>query len=109
MTDFRCDDDASVRKWLTMACFDWDEGVIVYQDGDLYSKRRKGKVIDRTHPILDHKFNSGYGSPECPCFIAKDRRATYFPSQYDGSTELVVVLNDIMAYTKTSTPYPGGS
>ena len=65
------------------------------------------------HPILDKEFYSGYGSAEMPRFVAEDSDFIYFPSQYDGSTEIVFVYKDLDAYTTKNvvpkeTPYPGG-
>lgn len=107
--------DATIRGWLTEVGFDWERGRIIWQK----PKSKKwpaydpvaAEEIDRWATILDLVFDDGFGSPECPRFIAKDARAMYFPSQYDGSTSCVVVLLNLDAYLdpKVPSPYPGGS
>ncbi len=108
---------ATLREWLTNAGFDWDTGTIIYQeigDDENYpgwaSELKCGSKIPNTAPILDHKFSCGFGGPMCPRILAKDRKAVYFPSKYDGSTELVKVVTDVRHYLKegNDTPYPGG-
>lgn len=82
----------------------------------------KNHVISvEDHPILDEEYSIGYGAPECPSFIARDwnddgtPRRCYFPVQYDGSTYIDYIEEDLEKYlTKNedgyynSIPYPGG-
>lgn len=107
----------TIREWLTEAGFDWDNGVIVHQPTTGYSPGwssgddiGSGFIISRDAPILDHCFDGGYGSPQCPRFFARDSDAIYFPVQYDGATWLERIEIDPEAYTGTdkATPYPGG-
>lgn len=104
----------AVRKWLDAAGFDWSSGRIILQDHAKWDGAKRAKFareLTRDAPELDAEFYDGFGSPEAPCFIAQDYRATYFPSQYDGSTTCVVVLADLDMYLNVNnpTPYPGSS
>ena len=120
----------TIRKWLDEVNFDWDSGVVIIQDliepeesinapgwagpGDLYP----GKIITQDNKTLNKSFSARYGAPECPRFIAKDKRCIYFPEQYDGSTDICFVYHDITEYLEVTntdepkpirlTPYPGG-
>lgn len=107
----------TLRKWLNEAGFDWSSGRIVYHYGKdqavCYSEDYDVDArieIGWAHPILDKGFYSGYGVVECPAIIAKDNKALYFPSRYDGTTSLVKVMLDIDHYLQdgSRTPYPGG-
>lgn len=107
----------TLRKWLNEAGFDWSSGRIVYhygkdqavcyyEDCDVEARIE----LDWAHSVLDREFYSGYGVVECPAIIAQDNKALYFPSRYDGTTELVKVMLDIDHYLQdgSHTPYPGG-
>lgn len=106
----------TIRAWLTKAGFNFKEGIIVYHpvsedhcpgyDDYLID----GRYISMDHKILDTEFSDDYGGPECPRFIAKDRFALYFPSQYDGATSIEKVYLDLNKYVGNNkpTPYPGG-
>ena len=109
---------ATIREWLNAAGFDWDRGVLIYQaikmgesdyPGWASDDQLKTPIyIDKTHAILDAKFSSGYGGPECPRFFARDSTAIYFPGQYDGATWCEKVVIDPEAYIQgLETPYPG--
>lgn len=110
--------EQTLRKWLDAAGFDWANGrIVLHADEDgkpctgSYSHPQTVGFIDRDHPVLDQAFDSGYGSPECPSIVARDGRAMYFPSQYDGSTSLERVETNLDYYLDPNhqTPYPGGS
>jgi hypothetical protein len=113
----------TLRKMLNHAQFNWAQGEILVQfivdkeweptpvpgwsrfdpvQGDYTS------FIEYDNPILDAEFDSGFGSPDCPRFVAKDKEKIYFPVQYDGSTWLEWIWLDIDKYTIEDTPYPGG-
>lgn len=107
---------ATIRQWLTDAGFKWNSGRIILQEvgEDEYcpgwgnpESAREATPSDRK---LDYEFESGFGAPRCPRFIAEDDEFIYFPSQYDGATSLVVVFRDISKYLNPDnpTPYPGG-
>lgn len=128
-------DTASIREWLDDAGFDWNAGRIVYHETSSAEDRenemepspgwadRVGPGVlayhpigerapgQPSHPILDHRFHTGFGGPMCPRFIAQDPDALYFPSQYDGATRLVKVYRHLIRYVghdAEPTPYPGG-
>lgn len=106
---------ATLRQLLTQAEFDFESGSIYYSESkeDDYSPGwgdgMPAVKIDLSHPILDKDFYTGYGSPQCPRFIAYDKESVYFPCQYDGSSwvESVYLKPDQYLGGKT-TPYPGG-
>ena len=106
----------TIRKWLDEENFDWIEGKIVLHKikgnypGWCQHSTLSREVIDNQHPILDLEFSTLYGGPECPCIFARDSKAVYFPSQYDGSTCLEKVYIDHTNYLMddSATPYPGG-
>ena len=109
---------STIREWLNEVEFDWEHGKIVFQDSHGYSPGwSSGRELDapiyisNQHPILDKEFDSGYGSPQCPRFIAKDGKFLYFPDQYDGATSIVRVAHNLSYYVrgKNATPYPGGA
>ena len=105
---------ATLRVWLDSVCFDWSTGKILVQSdqGDWYrcSDDWTPRYVDGTDPILDKKFDCGYGSPQAPCFVAEDSERLYFPSQYDGATNIEYINKDISTYLSEHcrTPYPGG-
>jgi len=111
---------STIREWLTDEEFDWESGTIVWQNsGELeedrfsvgWSDRLEATIISHDHPILDYEFDSGYGAPECPRFVAKDKEKVYFPWQYDGATGIDFVWLDMDKYLdfqNNPTPYPGG-
>ena len=86
----------TIREWLSQSGFDWKGGTIIYQEVEGgypgWSNPINALIIDKrnTHPILDQHFKDGYGSPDCPRFVAKDKNHMYFPGQYDGSTFIVL-------------------
>jgi hypothetical protein len=105
---------ANLRKWLDDEGFDWGTGRILWQKvasgAPGWSSPVGAKIIDFTDKILDHEFDDGFGSPECPRIIAEDFGAIYFPSQYDGATRLEKIYKDIslyLDYKNNETPYPG--
>ena len=110
---------ATLREFLDESGFDWEAGRIIYQPvkgdscppgwGDL-DKEAGARVLSRNSAILDQPFDDGIGSPQCPCYVAEDARAIYFPSQYDGATNPEWVLKDLDVYLRceVATPYPGG-
>ena len=104
---------ATIREWLSESNFDWKDGTIIYQEtGDNYpgwGRVTSASIIENDHPILDENFDDGFGGPDCPRFVAKDKNHTYFPGQYDGSTFIVVVSANMDDYLNgLETPYPGG-
>ncbi|HUV67098.1 MAG TPA: hypothetical protein VMW24_24635 [Sedimentisphaerales bacterium] len=110
---------ATIREWLLEAGFAFKEGRIIWQpvSAEAYSPGwcgtngiMDGQEVGWDHDILDHEFDSGFGAPECPRFIAEDDTTMYFPRQYDGATKLVCVRKDIAYYLNHEhpTPYPGG-
>ena len=111
---------ATLREWLKENEFDFVNGKIAYQkiSGDCSDSPGWGSVdkdnpisvIQNNDPILDLEFDSGFGGPECPRFIAQDANGIYFPAQYDGSTWIEVVhnLDWYLKNPEVETPYPGG-
>lgn len=116
---------ATLRKWFDDAGVDWGSLVLVIhtmeprsfcpgwgtpQEAFRFDFTKPGALDVHPHPVLDHEFNSGYGAPEAPMFIAQDKDCMYFPQQYDGATALVYVFRDIEVYmdVENDTPYPGG-
>jgi hypothetical protein len=104
---------ATIRKWLADAGFDFDAGTIVYQK-TAYS-RAPGwddpeEAMVMSPSILDLEFDDSFGAPYCPRFFARCGDFVYFPSQYDGSTDLCKVNVEPSFYLDTAnpTPYPGG-
>lgn len=95
---------ASLKKWLDEAGFDWDDGILI-----LAVSEGKNRLASPDDGLVLGEFCSGYGVPECPSFVAFDRKAIYFPEQYDGSTSLVAVYRDSKRYLDgEKLPYPGG-
>jgi|SRR3972149_311509 len=112
---------ATIRQWLNEAGFDYTRGEIVFHHVEEDATPGWGNAIaaslwtlqDQAPEAvkeLDREFDTGYGGPQCPQFIADDGVKLYFPDQYDGSTSLVTVYKNIARYLdiKTPTPYPGG-
>ena len=113
----------TIREWLNDEKFDWSTGTLLVQrvkEND-YGMASPGwasredlmpvEKITLSDTILDIEFDSGYGSPQCPRFFARDAEAVYFPSQYDGSTNIEKVFIDPGYYlnlVEAMTPYPGG-
>ena len=62
------------------------------------------------HELLDVEYCNGFGSPDCPRFIAYDRDCIYFPVQYDGATWVEEIQRSPLMYIngRHETPYPGG-
>ena len=102
---------ATVKEFLDSCGFDWDTGVVFIQpteDGSPGWSSPSGPMHRATQDDLTSGFDSGYRGPECPRYIAEDKEAIYFPSQYDGSTCGEKVLKDIRRYgPECPTPYPG--
>lgn len=115
----------TIRELLDDKDFDWENGVIIYQHTDDDDPKMANIIgaericnMDsfspdastfKNHPILDVKFDVGYGSPKCPRFVAKDSKKIYFPAEYDGATWCESVFIDIMEYLNwgnTPTPFP---
>jgi hypothetical protein len=111
---------STLREWLNDENFDWETGEIILQNRKPTEWDEKPYAggwdecdfadrISQEHEVLDYNFDNGFGRPECPRFIAKDKEAIYFPSQYDGSTCLEKVYLDISKYLAvTNKIYPGG-
>ena len=106
----------TIRQWLNEGGFDWDKGRIIIQEvngnypGEDWNDRISASE-DKAHFLVDKEFDSGYGGPECPRFIAEDKDKLYFPEQYDGATSLCIVFKDISKYLNYKdypSPYPGG-
>jgi hypothetical protein len=103
--------------WLNEVGFDWTTGRVIVVPTTGYSpgwssddELELPRLASQSDELLTQEFDGGYGSPQCPRFIAEDSRRIYFPYQYDGSTGLVVVEADLDAYLSGNvpTPYPGG-
>ena len=107
---------ATIRELLTKQKFNFKDCKIIYQeteDADTpgWSNPIAARVIDISDSVLDREFDTGYGGPQMPRFIAEDDTAIYFPVQYDGSTWIAQVYKDInkyLDYENNITPYPGG-
>lgn len=107
---------ATLRKLLTKAGFDWEDGVIIWhitpddrEPG--YSWAESRTRIGRGHEILDQEFDDeGAHGADMPRFFARDGEKVYFPSQYDGRTWITAVHVDPEHYLTpgVQTPYPGG-
>lgn len=106
----------TILEMLTEAGFDWDTGKIILQESEGYAPGWARQILstkltkDFSEAILHEEFDDGYGSPQCPRFVAKDNRKIYFPTQYDGSTSIDSVFINITEYLDiiNPTPYPGG-
>jgi len=105
---------ATLREWLNDLSFDWDNGVILYQEtknesDPFFSDTIRCTYIKKDDPVLDREFYSGFCGPECPRVVAKDKHVIYFPGQYDGSTWLEKVVLDLDYYLDVNhkSPYPG--
>jgi hypothetical protein len=108
----------TLRKLLNKEEFDWDNGLIVWQDitEEAYSpgwasgELKETIAIDYSHEILDREFPTGFGAPQMPRFVAQDRYHMYFPCQYDGSTSICKIKRHVNFYLDNNdpTPYPGG-
>ena len=116
----------TLRKQLTNLDFDFESGTIIlhqqepdesdkddaefceYSKFDITSEWCEGIIhrntIDLNHEVLDYKI-----SCMCPCIIAKDKNAIYFPAQCDSRSWLEKVYIDIEKYLEkdSTTPYPG--
>jgi hypothetical protein len=105
---------ATLRKWLDEVHFDWESGRILLQERDEHTHRwdapTSARWLTKDDPVLDKKFDDGYGAVQCPPFIAEDRECIYFPGCYDGSTWLSCVYKDIAQYLDlgNETPCVGG-
>jgi hypothetical protein len=105
---------ARIIDWLNSVNFDWATGKIIVQDteGDSpgWSNPTSCRMATQADILLNLEFSRGCGGPECPRFIAEDKEHIYFPSQYDGATDIEVVSKDINKYLDITnpTPYPGG-
>lgn len=103
----------TLREFLESEGFNYKVGIIIYQEVDgnypgwTYSDV-DGVVIEWDNPVLDMEFETGYGGPHCPRFVASDDVKIYFPVQYDGATWCESIYLDIREYIKKPTPYPGG-
>lgn len=113
----------TIREWLEAAGFDFDNGKIIVHltrndDDEEYVGSSPGwdeavkatETPEEVADVISKEFDSGYGGPKCPRFIAEDGDKIYFPAQYDGSTWLEFVYKDIDKYMniENETPYPGG-
>ena len=106
----------TLRANLTEQGFDWETGEILYQETDDgtypgWEPPLRGMMIGADHPILDLEYDSGFGGPHCPRFIARDKNAVYHPAQYDGSTWIERAPTGWAQYLGDNpepTPYPGG-
>jgi len=100
----------TIRKYLTQSGFDFENGKIIIQNGTGWSEGGNGRYVKPDDPILDIEFSSGYGGPDCPRYVAQDKKKIYFPWQYDGATGPTYVYRNIKAYlgSENETPYPGG-
>lgn len=108
---------ATLRQLLTEKGFDWEGGFIVVwheTEGDCpgWGDTVVGRhlITSDKHSLFDKEFDTGYGAPEMPRFIARDRTKLYFPHTYCGATAIAVVYLDILEYMgdNIDTPYCGG-
>lgn len=103
---------ATLREFLDKEDFDWDTGRIIIKETKQRVQTHEGnrRYITRDDPLLDVEFDSSYGSPECPSFVAEDKGYIYFPVVYDGATWADKICKDITKYiepNKEHMPYPG--
>jgi hypothetical protein len=107
----------TLREQLKAAGFEFsDDAEILWQpvSGDSRCpgwahELKQAIIIDNNHKILDHEFRDGFGGPECPRFVAKEKNYLYFPAQYDGSTWVERIDTTFADYLNgEGTPYPGG-
>lgn len=111
----------TIREWLMKNEFNFETGVILYQDSgdtgdmsDTFDLKPTIKLseneISSTYSIIDVFFSDQYGTAKCPRFIAYDDKYLYFPEKYDGATSLCKILKNPEDYIGNTipTPYPGG-
>lgn len=105
---------SNIKNWLNDEGFNWEQGKIIHHmtDGSPgWSDATGAVILKNDDPVLVTEFDSGFGGPECPRFIAEDDVAFYFPRQYDGATAIEKIWKDIdkyMDFKGNETPYPGG-
>lgn len=110
---------STIKEWLSELNYDWADGLLIIHPtegnrpgrSDLNGNAAWYTGSDsRDAELVNHEFNDGFGAPECPRFIAYDKKAVYFPSQYDGATQCEKVYLNPHKYLdgKTDTPYPWG-
>lgn len=111
---------ATIHQWLKAVNFNFKCGIILYQPVEIYedyypspgwTTPASAELVGENHTILHKEFHNGFGSPQCPRFVAKDDQAIYFPCQYDGATNIQKVwldLNKYLDFNNHHTPYPGG-
>ena len=104
----------TLRLLLDEKGFNWPQGLIIYHEiksvfAPGWGSAIKAQAIPSDHYILDKEFDDGYGSPQCPRFIAKDDASLYFPAQCYGATHVEKIFIDISKYLcfeTLETPYP---
>lgn len=110
---------STIRQWLDQNNFDWDSARVVFQpvtDGSYCpgwadeDELLPSQIIPTDHSIFDEEFDSSFGCPNCPRFVAYDRDFVYFPVNYDGSTwvEKISLTPESYVGRTYRTPYPGG-
>jgi hypothetical protein len=108
----------TIREWLMKNEFNFETGVILYQESRDASDMSDTSDLNPTvkindifiNSIIDVFFSDQYGAAECPRFIAYDDKYLYFPEKYDGATSLCKILKNPEDYIGNTipTPYPGG-
>jgi hypothetical protein len=108
----------TIREWLMKNEFNFETGVILYQDsgdtGDMSDTSDLNPTVKINdifiNGIIDVFFSDQFGAAKCPRFIAYDDKYLYFPEKYDGATSLCKILKNPEDYIGNTipTPYPGG-
>lgn len=106
---------STLREQLDDCGFDWQTGLILYQgfaldeDGevDYYTNNTNPPcLLAHDSPLLDIKFDTGYGSVQFPPMIAYDAGRVYVIGCYDGSSWLQAIEIHPEAYLQGQAAIP---
>lgn len=97
---------SSLRHELDRLEFDWENGVMIQQDGVGLQPPRNCRTVTPDDSVLDLRWANGNGFLDMPRFMAADESAVYLPYKDNQGSGLRKVFHEPAEYIERGVPIP---